>query len=119
CPVGPSLFGRLALERAVELLADRVLVAGQAIHDQAALAAERLEERIDNLTRVLGGEAVLLRRAEVRDARRLRRVPALAVVDAPGADDDDRRPPAPPAVRPFDDSPPVGRAPPGAPGQVR
>ena len=40
----------------------------------ADLAAQRLEERVDDLARVPGGQLVLLGRAEVGDAGRLGRV---------------------------------------------
>ncbi len=111
-------FGRLAVGRAIQLLADRVLAAGQAVGHQCDPAPHGLEEGVDDGRGVVEDDPVLDRRALEGDAGGLGRAPALAVVDAPGMDDDDGGSVGAEAVRHLDDAPGVVGEPPGPDHQV-
>src|SRR5262249_34919456 len=58
-PLRAFFLARPAGEGAVQLLADGVLAARQAVHDERALAAQRPEEGADHLARVARGKGVL------------------------------------------------------------
>src|SRR5207247_813999 len=73
------LGSRSRAQRAVEFCADRISGTDEAVHDEADLAAQRFEERVDDRARVLAGEVVLLGRAEIDRPGGLGRTPALAV----------------------------------------
>src|SRR5260370_24799629 len=103
---------RPAMHGAIQLLANRVLAAGQAVHDERNFAAQRLEEWIDDFAGVPAGQGVLGWRAEITDASRLRSFPALAIVDAPRMDDDQGRFGRAEPIGHLDDAPRVvGEAP--------
>src|SRR5262249_13978151 len=80
----PRGLRRRGANRTIQLLANVVFLARQTVGNEADLASQRLQPRVNDLGDVLVVEAVLFGGAEHGDAGRLRRVPALAVVDAPG-----------------------------------
>ena len=89
----PLLVGGLLSQRAVDLAANRVLRSRQAVtHQQTGLGSHGLEERIDDLGRVVEHDLVLGGCALKRNTGGLGRPPALAVIDAPGMHHDHGRP---------------------------
>ena len=79
----------LVREGTIQLLPNRIFAARQAVHHAGCFVPQGVYKGPHDLSRVPSGEMVLLLRAKIRDARRLGRIPSLAVVDAPGMHHDD------------------------------